>query len=227
VGDADHGSTRNASAFLLACTALLPFVVAHALSSPAGRRSRVLHEDDQEPINRFAHGIIRRKVQQIVGRAGFHQQDREDLQQELLLHLLRRLPSYDPDIAHQNVFVTTVIERRVANILRDRRAKKRDWRRTTSLNPSGEGGTPDVGHDQHDERHGCQHRGDEELAQLALDVAEVLTSLPESLSSLADQLRSKSISEVTRESGVPRTTLIGHVRKLRQLFEKTGLQNYL
>jgi hypothetical protein len=42
------------------------------------------------------------------------------------LRLLQSLDLFDPEQGHLNVFITTVIERAVAMILREQRAKKRD-----------------------------------------------------------------------------------------------------
>ena len=69
------------------------------------------HDDDTPPLGRFEFGIVRRKVSQLIGRAGFMKQDAERLQQQLLLRILQSLPSYDPAKAHRNKFVTTVVER--------------------------------------------------------------------------------------------------------------------
>ena len=43
----------------------------------------MLHDDFNEKIDRFARGIVRRKVKQLIGRAGFTKQDREDLKQAM------------------------------------------------------------------------------------------------------------------------------------------------
>src|SRR5262249_7843035 len=89
-------------------------------SSAAGRRFPVFH-NAKTVLARFARGIIRRKVRLLVSRAGFTKQDRQDLEQELVLRLLQSLDLFDPEQAHPNVFITTVIERAVAMILRERR----------------------------------------------------------------------------------------------------------
>ena len=41
--------------------------------------------------DRFIRGIIKRKVGQLIGRAGFTQQDRESLEQDLLARVLEPL----------------------------------------------------------------------------------------------------------------------------------------
>jgi len=79
--------------------------------------------DDKIVLDRFARGIIRRKVRLLIGRGGFTRQDRDDLEQQLVLRLLQSLDLFDPELAGPNVFIATVIERAVALILRERRAK--------------------------------------------------------------------------------------------------------
>jgi RNA polymerase sigma-70 factor (ECF subfamily) len=178
----------------------------------------VLH-DDKIVLDRFARGIIRRKVQLLVGRAGFTKQDRQDLEQELVLRLLQSLDLFDPEQAHPNVFITTVIERAVAMILRQRRAKKRH------------GGVQSL--DQGRENAGDSSEPidprptEQEALDLATDLAEVLAKLPDDLRALAERLKSQSLSQAARDLGVPRSTLQRQVQRLRRCFEDAGLRIYL
>ncbi|MGE0769299.1 MAG: sigma-70 family RNA polymerase sigma factor [Hyphomicrobiaceae bacterium] len=191
-------------------------------------------DDFHEKFDRFTLGIIRRKVKQLITRAGFTPQDREDLEQELFARVLQSLPSFDPGQAHRNKFITAVVERYVANILRDKRAGKRDHRRICSLNitidVAGEGPielAETISRRELDARLGGHPRSDEELAQLACDIAEVMGTLPDELRDLAERLRTESVSEIARATGVPRTTLNESVRRLRRRFERAGLKDYL
>ena len=84
--------------------------------------------------DRFIRGIIKRKVGQLMGRAGFTLQDRESLEQDLLARVIDSLSKFDPEVGHRNKFVTAVVERYVANIQRDKSADKRDHCRIRSLN---------------------------------------------------------------------------------------------
>ena len=45
-----------------------------------------------EGIDEYAVQIIKYKARQLVGRVGFTESDREDLEQEMLMGLLQRLP---------------------------------------------------------------------------------------------------------------------------------------
>lgn len=65
----------------------------------------------------FAAQAIGHKARQLAGRNGFSLSDRDDLEQELRLHLLRRLGSFDPQVAHWNVFVRTLLERHAATLV--------------------------------------------------------------------------------------------------------------
>lgn len=130
--------------------------------------------------DRFTRGIIRRKVKQLIGRAGFTRQDHEDLEQDLFVRVLQSLPRFNPDVAHRNKFITTVVERYVANILRNKQAEKRDHRGVASLNVmieiTEEGPTElaqTIGEREMDARLGRDRRSEEELTQLALDLADV------------------------------------------------------
>ncbi len=66
--------------------------------------------------DKFTRGIIRRKLIQISQRLGFSEQDLESLKQTMLTKVIKAMPSFNPDIAHRNVFITTVVERHAARL---------------------------------------------------------------------------------------------------------------
>ena len=182
----------------------------------------------------FTRDLIRRKIKQLIGRAGFTLHDREDIEQDLYVRVLQSWPRFNPDVAHRNAFITTVVERYVANILRNKQAAKRDHRRISSLNVmitvTDEGPTElaqTIGEREQDARLFRQCRSEVELIQLELDIEKLLAELPAELRNLAVDMKTKSIAEIARERGVPRTTLNEHVRKLLQRFEQAGLRDYL
>jgi RNA polymerase sigma-70 factor, ECF subfamily len=233
VGDADHGATRIASAFSLACNHS-PIAVAHATRSSQARSFPVLSDDFNEKIDRFTRGIVRRKISQLIGRAGFTTQDREDLEQEIFARILQSLPLFNPDQAHRNKFITTVVERYVANILRNKQAEKRDHRRISSLNVmieiTDEGPTElaqTIGERELDARLGRERIREDELTQLAIDLADVIATLPECWRTLLELRKSQTMPEIARAMGVPRTTLNAWMQHIRQRFERAGLRDYL
>jgi RNA polymerase sigma-70 factor (ECF subfamily) len=167
----------------------------------------------------------------MIGQSGLTPQDREDLEQELTAKVLQRLGPLDPR-RHHEALLTVVVERLVANVLRDRRAEKRRVRVRSLAAPAAAEDGPNelaaaVGRPEMNARLGVRPRTDEELAQLAADVADVLAALPAELRALAERLKTKSIAEVARDLGVPRTTLYEAIRLLRMRFERAGLKHYL
>lgn len=189
---------------------------------------------DPNRLSRFEFGIIRRKVRQLIGCHGFRPQDREQLEQELIARLLNGLQSYDSRQGHRNAFVTTVVERSVATIVRDKRAEKRDHRRVSSLNvmvalsdDSRAELAATIGQPAYDARRGRESRSDTEQSDLSSDIAEVISGLPPDLQHLAEQLKHKSISQIAREMGIPRTTLRDRVLELRERFERADMRLHL
>ncbi len=189
--------------------------------------------DDIDP---YAVEIIRFKARQLVGQAGFTVADRDDLEQELILDLLRRLPKYDPSRAKLNTFIARVVEHKIATLIEKQTAHKRDYRRCPcSLNErfeeEEEGRSVERAEtlDQEDYllRIGVEPRAAEELRALALDVAAVVENLPLELHELCRRLGQETVSEISRDTGVPRATLYQSVKKLREIFEDAGLKDYL
>jgi RNA polymerase sigma-70 factor (ECF subfamily) len=191
-------------------------------------------QDDRTQADQVARDLVRRKARRLVGRAGLKVQDRDDLEQELHLRVQQHLTAFDPARGDLRAFLWTLIEHAGANLLRDRRAAKRDPRRTASLQQPvqvGDEGPTDlaqtVGQDAYDARRQRAPRSPEELAQLDNDLADVLARLPPELRQLADELKVSSVAEAARVLGVARTTVYGRMRRLRQLFEDQGLRHYL
>jgi RNA polymerase sigma-70 factor (ECF subfamily) len=193
-------------------------------------------EDNTPPpeVDRFARGLIRKKANQVIGRAGITAQDREDLEQELILGLLRRRRSYDPRRGRSTTFSRLAVVHVLANVLRARHAKKRGAGSTTSLSKrvtTDDGVHADLGQtvaagDQ-DKHRGRRPRTPAEAADLARDVTDILEVLPTELRDLAVRLKTDTITQVARDLGKPRSTVASWVRQLRQRFEQADLRDYL
>jgi DNA-directed RNA polymerase specialized sigma24 family protein len=132
VGDADFGATRIAFAFFV--WPVSPFLAARSLGLRSAGEERPNMSIAYPEDDRFLRGLIRRKVDQLIRRPGFDPQDRHDFETDLLLRVLQSLPAYDPLKSHPYVFFTTVVERYVANLVRNRSVAKRDDSGIWSLN---------------------------------------------------------------------------------------------
>ena len=185
-------------------------------------------------LGRYELGIVRRKVRQLLGRHGFQRQDREQLEQELVMRLVQGLRAFNPKQSHRKAFVATVVERSVATMLRDRSAEKRDYRRIHSLNvtvhaPDGNKveliDTLDA--ETIKGRHGRVERTEQEHVDLKSDVAFCLADLPEELRQLAEALKHKNVTQISKETGVPRTTLRHRIDELREHFDNANMRQHL
>jgi RNA polymerase sigma factor (sigma-70 family) len=183
----------------------------------------------------FVRNLVRRKARQVVGRAGIRPGDVPDIEHDLLVAFQQRLPAFNPRRANLHAFATVVVNHRLANLLRDRRALKRNRSNTASLS------TPirtkdsslvelaeTVGEGAQDARTGRQPPTAEEASDLALDVAEAQAALPDRLRAVAERLKiGDSITCIAADLGVPRTTVQHWIKQIRRRFERAGLDDYL
>lgn len=195
-------------------------------------------QNPQNPygLTDYALKLVHYKARQIVGKAGYTQSDIEDIEQDLIMDLLERLPKFDPAKATYNTFVARMVERKISNLLRDRQAEMRDQRRNVcSLNEdidTGEGKpvqrVTTISQDDHDIRTGKCGRSAKERAHLQVDLETVLADLSPELCQAAVLLQTTSVFQAAREMGVPRRTFREkHLVQLHKAFTAKGLNHYL
>ena len=183
-----------------------------------------MERSKQSQLNEYARSVIRNKARQLIGKYGFTHDDREDLEQEMVLDLLVRLPRFDPEKACLNTFVSRIVDRKVSTMIRRQRAGKRDHRREAwSLDePIGDGGGADrseaVGEDD----------PEPDRLDLRLDLQVAVEDLSPELRRLVELLLTHTKVDAAAELGVPRSTLYGNgIARLRKAFEDRGLREYL
>jgi len=182
-----------------------------------------------------AINFIKHKAWTLMGTVGFTYSDRDDLEQELLIDLLRRLPRFDPERAQFMTFVVRVVDNKIASIIEDRTRPGHDIRlREYSLNErmrDAEGLIIERGDeidlDDYLQRTGWQSRPLHELLNLKADVERVLPGLPPDLRELCDRLQSQNVTSISAETGVPRYRIYAAIIRLRRIFEDAGLRDYI
>lgn len=187
-------------------------------------------------INDYAEELIHHKARQLVGTAGFTRDDVEDLEQEMRLDLLERLPKFNPNKATYNTFVSRLVERKICNLIRHRTQEIRDFRceegSIHDVVESGDSGDEKVERietvtqDEQDFRLGKHIRSAEARRDLQLDISLVLPKLPPKLRKPAELLQTVSITTAARKLGIPRSTLYDRIARLRRIFEDVGLTNH-
>lgn len=190
----------------------------------------------QRILDGYAREVIRHKARQLIGKYGFSRDDYDDLQQEMMLDLLRRLGKYDPSKAGLSTFVARVVDRKVSTLIRHQRQEKRDYRRhvcpldaqVEDQDGQQRGLDEVLSQDAFDEEIARYDRPEAERIDLRLDLSLVLDELPEDLRHLARRLQTRTVAEIARELGVPRSTLYEKgIACLRKIFEDNGLREYL
>lgn len=186
-------------------------------------------------IDRYAVRLIKFKAKQLVGQAGFTDSDRDDLEQEMVIDLLCRLPNFDPEKAKRNTFISRVVEHKVANLIEAQLSVHRDYRRYgCSLNEQvefEEGESAErselVSEDDYLQRTKRKSAPAQKTTELAIDLDVFLTKLPEELRSLCDLMAEETLTEISDRTRVPRSTLYESIKQLRRLLKKAGFDDYL
>lgn len=185
-------------------------------------------------LDTYAADLIRHKARQLVGKAGFTEDDREDLEQELMIDLIQRMRHYNPSIAKKTTFMARIVERHIATILEARFAQCRDIRcsvfslNSTFSNSDGEpeelsgflSGEGSFKNHAHESRERIEN-------DIRFEIERSLASLPNELRDLCNRLRTHNMAEIARELKIPRSTLYERLNVLRQSLRDLGLEEYL
>ncbi len=183
----------------------------------------------------FVRSIIQRKVGRLIAKSDFTQQDRGDLVQEVYVRATSSLRLYDPSVGHLYPYVCTVVQRHLANVVRDRLVAKRSTTGRVSLSKmirDDQGGQVEMSqllHEQDQDRRLARERqlNEQELNDLRMDLASFIESLPSKFQDVLRRRQTHSITEISRDLGVPRTTLNDWMLQIRKLFEDAGFDRYL
>lgn len=175
-------------------------------------------------IDEYATRLIRIKASQLVGRYGFTESDREDIEQQLRLDLLRRLPDFDPALGDREAFVTCRIEYAVARIVERRSAHMRDWRLHRSLHDT----VADADGDAVERVETIPGPGPTpEQRDLRLDLAALVEDLPPEWRTVCRRLPYATVKEIAAELSVSRRTVTRWLCDIRERLRSAGFEDYL
>jgi RNA polymerase sigma-70 factor (ECF subfamily) len=191
-------------------------------------------QQNNSGIDPFTLAYVRKRARQLVGKHGFRESDRDEIEQVILVKLAKRLHKADPDNPKWKAYLATTVSHGIASMIRDKQAEKRDHRRSCSIHTvigNDEDGPVElsdtIGPREANARLGIAPRSDAALAELGMDVADVMTQLPDDLRELCARLQHSSVSQIARDMGVPRTTVSTAVARLRAYFEEAGMRRHL
>lgn len=200
-------------------------------STPRAGRQEVLGPQDPEALGQelttgLAGILIRRTAFHIASRLGLPASEREELEQDLRLQLIRRFRHFDAKRAPWHSFVTAVVDRCGLTL----------WRRlgrlpcTESLDVvSGDEFSPSelIASGEHVRRTGARSRSDLDAFGLEHDVAEVVAQLEAELVEFCEKLKEQSVAQAARELDIPRSTFRDRLERVREIFADHDLDKYL
>jgi RNA polymerase sigma-70 factor, ECF subfamily len=186
-------------------------------------------------LDGFIIAYVRRKVRELEKRRGFSPQERQDLENELLMAVVERLPKLDITKARRMGFIGMIVDRKLISLLRERQAMRRDAGQVTqSLNvpvADSDGTIVELGEMIDPEREQVlapkMSPASEAQIDLAIDLQQIIDRLPAELRDLAEQLKVASLSSIARATGIPRSTLFDRQREIRRIFSQAGLDCYV
>jgi len=183
-------------------------------------------------VESYAVTKIRYQARQLARSRPFHPSDIEDLEQELMLDLFRRLPAFDPTRASRNTFTDRLIENRAASLIKAARARKRgpDIKHESlqAVVSDETGGRLELG-DTIPAENGLWAAGDrgwDEAIELRHDLARAIRRLPPRLASLCARLATDTVTEVSRDTGMSRPSVYDAIARVRKAMTDGGFEAY-
>ena len=171
----------------------------------------------------LATRCIRRKAAAMLGWVGFKRLDAEDIEQELALAVIQRLPDYDPSRARLITFISNVVRVAALALIRRRRTAKRNHgRRPVSLDaPRQSGGAltraQSTGQAQARRHRKVAPRSDVEAFALQHDVAAAVVTLEPDLAEACEVLMSGRRRQMSTES----------LDQIQDHFRQAAIDSYL
>lgn len=193
--------------------------------SPSGLSEEQFGELDRHHLfddpEGFATRLIYRYARSLIRRPEFRGTDVEDLAQDLMLDVVRRLPRYDVARAKLTTFLFRLIEREMADLVEKATAKKRRGRRREEV-LNGETVTSEKLR---------RHRGTtsvdgREKFEREQDLAAALKGLSPHLRARCELLKEHSPSAIAEMLGIPPEAVQDDIERIRSHFVDHGLDDF-
>jgi RNA polymerase sigma-70 factor, ECF subfamily len=157
----------------------------------------------------------------------------EDIEQELMLHVHRRLLRFDATRGSLRTFVDRIARNCAANLLQSLRSEKRGFGiglislDTTACTSAGS--VSAIASSDEDAEVCSAHFGyaPEELLALRIDLWRTFDQLPPALRRCFLELFDNTVADAARRTGVPRSTMYERISAIREAFVAADLRLYM
>lgn len=182
-------------------------------------------------VDSYAAFFISIKAKTMIRTGLFSPDDREDIEQELMMAYLKDEGNFKGDRAEKETFTRMVINHRSIQMIREITADKRKVRlKEISLDQPAFDDEETLFIDQLDDMGGLWgEKPFESFADLSIqriDVLKIRESLPADLQKTFDLVMEHSISEAAEILKIPRTTFSSRVKKLKEYLMQSQFKNY-
>lgn len=191
-------------------------------------------EGTPAPSTERYRGLIARKAARMCRQPGFSPSDVDDIAQELHIKVLQSVEQHDPSKGAEAPLVVASVERRAANLVRDRNATCRQPARQMSLSLTVKSGeheisvlAAEIGPKDLEARTGVRVRSETDTTSLRQDVEECVQKLDAEHQPIVRALMQFPLAEAARRLNIPRTTLQRRLATIREVFEQSEMRDYL
>lgn len=188
-----------------------------------------------DDLDSYSINLIHYKSKRLIGYLGMTESDREDIEQDLAIHLRQNLPKHDPSRGTVKTFINCVLDNRIRAIIKSRCSSVYDCRmHAYSLDAAVEDMDFDsltrgdmLDADEYLMMTGNATRPMFEIIELQLDVRRVVSLLPEDMQKVCGLLSRTTVAAAARELGISRSKLYEILRRLRDILQEHGIGEYL
>jgi RNA polymerase sigma factor (sigma-70 family) len=157
----------------------------------------------------------------------------EDIEQELMLHVHRRLSRFDATRGSLRTFVDRIVRNCAANLLQSLRSEKRGFgveflSLDTIAGDAADSGSPFAGSDEGACAGGAYvGYAPEDLLNLRIELWRTFDRLPSPLRSCLLGLFGNTVTDAARRTGVSRSTLYERIAEIREGFQAADLKLHI
>lgn len=186
-----------------------------------------------DPDQRYIDQRIKCAIVGLIYQYGLTPTDIEDLRQEFILDLLKRLKAFRPEKAARRTFISRLVQNHARTIVEFRTAQIRDVRQNAdSLDKEIEEGDLDgetkldqLSNDDYKAWFGYGSSTDEDLLDLSLDLKSAVGKLPPRQRSICEALsKEQTKTEIARALKVSRATVHADIQVIRRRLVRAGIE---
>jgi RNA polymerase sigma factor (sigma-70 family) len=184
-------------------------------------------------VDSYAAFFVAYKAKTLTRMPMFSADDFEDLQQELMIAYLHAWPSFDLSKGGRRSFIKAAVNNAARNLVVAAEAQKR-WTGitlaslATAISDQDDSPTMEDAISNEDGLWDSAYLGYDQLSvDLRHDLDRAISQLTVDLARICLLLKTRTITEIAAETGIPRTTIQDAVKKLRKIMGKAGLRIYL